>query len=189
MDTKARPPKPPQPPEDDEVIVVDPAAPPLDDPHLGEDIFGLDVAEEVEEQEPMEVEVEALVGEDEELEEVEKEVGDEGGDDKEEDEGEHQEKGEEKEVGDEGGDEEKEEEKEVGDEGGDEEKEEKEVGQEVDEDAARGAIRALQQEQARMQTRDPVMHLDLQGVFQVCKLGSFNAVNNQPRHAKTTIDN
>ena len=44
-------------------------------------------------------------------------------------------------------------------------------------------------EQARMQHRDPVMHLDLQGVFQVCKLGSFNAVNNQPRHAKTTIDN
>ena len=77
-------------------------------------------------------------------------------------------------------------EKEVGDEGGDEEKKEEE---EVDEDAARGAIRSLQQEQARMQHRDPVMHLDLQGVFQVCKLGSFNAVNNQPRHAKTTIDN
>lgn len=160
MDTKARPPRPPQQPaEDDEgVIVVDDSEPPLDKPHLGEDIFG--GAEEVEEQEPMEVEVEALVGEDEELEEVEKEVGDELGEEKDE--------------------------KEVGDEGGDEEKKEEE---EVDEDAARGAIRSLQQEQARMQHRDPVMHLDLQGVFQVCKLGSFNAVNNQPRHAKTTIDN
>ena len=152
MDTKARPPRPPQQPGD-EVIVVDPA-PLLDNPHLGEDIF-----EETEEDEetgevPMEVEVDALVGEDEELEEVEKEVGDEMGG------------------------EEKEEEKEVGD----------EVGEEVDEDAARGAIRSLQQEQARMQQRDPVMHLDLQGVFQACKLGSFN-VNNQPRHAKTTIDN
>ena len=65
--------------------MVDDSEPPLDKPHLGEDIFG--GAEEVEEQEPMEVEVEALVGEDEELEEVEKEVGDELGEEKDEKEG------------------------------------------------------------------------------------------------------
>lgn len=54
---------------------------------------------------------------------------------------------------------------------GEDEKKEADHMMEADSDDERGAIRSMRQEQAKAQKRDPVMHLDSQGVFQVCKLG------------------
>ena len=153
MDTKARPAR-PRGNDDDEVIVVDTLTEPADDADAAwTESPGLDVEDE---EEPREYTFEVAV-EGEEAEEEKKDDG-ENGDNNEEDE---VQEAVEQQVEDteEGGD------------VGEDEKKEADHMMEADSDDERGAIRSMRQEQAKAQKRDPVMHLDSQGVFQVCKLG------------------
>ena len=152
MDTKARPSR-PRGNDDDEVIVVDTITEPADDADAAwPESPGLDVEEE-----PREYTFEVAAEEDH-AEKEKKDDGENGDNNKEEDE---VQEAVEQQVEDteEGGD------------VGEDEKKEADHMMEADSDDERGAIRSMRQEQAKAQKRDPVMHLDSQGVFQVCKLG------------------
>lgn len=164
VDTKARPSR-PRGNDDDEVIVVDTITEPADDADAAwPESPGLDVEEE-----PREYNFEVAVeGEEAEEDHAEKEKKDDGenADNKEED---QVQEAVEQQV---------EDTEEGGDVGEDEKKEADHMMEmEADSDDERGAIRSMRQEQAKAQKRDPVMHLDSQGVFQVCKLGLKNKVN------------
>ena len=157
MDTKARPSR-PRDNDDREVIVVDTITEPADDADTAwPESPGLNVEED---EEPREYIFEVA-----EEDHAEKEKKDDDG-----------EKNEEEDVGDEAQDEAEAVENQVEDteEGGDvgeDEKKEADPMMEADTDDERGAITSMRREQAKAQKRDPVMHLDSQGVFQVCKLG------------------